>query len=86
MTVISGAANGDTVKHFQVGRVSSVLIIGYERMRTVIDELKKCAFDLVVCDEAHRLKNQNATTSRAILELRPRMRLALTGYCLLHLI
>jgi DNA repair and recombination protein RAD54B len=82
VTVISGVANSDTVKHFSIGRVSSVLIIGYERMRTVIGELKGCAFDLVVCDEAHRLKNQNAATSCAINELRPRMRLALTGYVL----
>jgi DNA repair and recombination protein RAD54B len=42
---------------FTHGRSYSVMIIGYEKLRTVQDELKKGGgIDIIVADEGHRLK------------------------------
>lgn len=42
------------------------------------EEFEKCT-ELVVCDEAHRLKNDGLQSTEAILALRPLRRLLLTG-------
>lgn len=49
----------DVRNFLKVQRTYQVLIIGYEKLLTVSNELKsgKDALDLLVCDEGHRLKN-----------------------------
>ena len=59
----------------------SVLIASYETMRAHVGRLLKyrdCC-DLLVCDEAHRLKNKDNQTSRALFSLPCRRRVLLTG-------
>jgi len=60
----------------------SVLIASYECLRTHIKRLtsyteSKC--DLLICDEAHRLKNRENQTTRALHSLPCRRRVLLTG-------
>ena len=39
-----------------------MLIISYEMLQRNYEHVKKVQFDLVVCDEGHRLKNTDTTT------------------------
>ena len=62
-------------------KMFNVLICSYETIRTHIGILNKCkdCCDLLVCDEAHRLKNSENQTSRALNSLPVRRRVLLTG-------
>ncbi|KAJ3269734.1 helicase [Terramyces sp. JEL0728] len=42
---------GDSVRDFFVGRIYSVLIVGYEKLKKFQDEILKGNFDLCICDE-----------------------------------
>ena len=46
------------------------MIISYEMFLRNVDVIKKMDFDMLVCDEGHRLKNINVKTSlvRLLLE------------------
>ncbi|KAG9232554.1 SNF2 family N-terminal domain-containing protein [Amylocarpus encephaloides] len=58
----------------------SVMIIGYEKLRSVQDELKKGAgVDLVVADEGHRLKTAQNKSAQAIKALNTDRRIILSG-------
>ena len=62
-------------------KMFNVLIASYETMRTHIGRLNKhkdCC-DLLVCDEAHRLKNRENQTSQALFSLPCKRRVLLTG-------
>ncbi|KAK0480358.1 P-loop containing nucleoside triphosphate hydrolase protein [Armillaria novae-zelandiae] len=58
-----------------------VLIIGYERLRTVIKTLGACVppIWLIVCDEGHRLKSANNKTTAMFDALRTPRRIILSG-------
>ncbi|CAJ1957218.1 unnamed protein product [Cylindrotheca closterium] len=62
-------------------RLFNVLICSYECLRTHAKRLTKVAdcCDLLVCDEAHRLKNNENQTSRALNSLPVKRRVLLTG-------
>ena len=62
-------------------KMFNVLICSYETIRTHIGRLNKVqdCCDLLVCDEAHRLKNSENQTSRALNSLPVRRRVLLTG-------
>ncbi|KAK0493992.1 SNF2 family N-terminal domain-containing protein [Armillaria luteobubalina] len=57
------------------------LIIGYERLRTVIKTLGACVppIGLTVCDEGHRLKSANNKTTATFDALRMLRRIILSG-------
>jgi DNA repair and recombination RAD54-like protein len=62
-------------------KMFNILIVSYETIRTHIGRLSKhkdCC-DLLVCDEAHRLKNGDNQTSKALNSLPVRRRVLLTG-------
>lgn len=63
------------------GFSAQVLIISYETFRMhaqrFIDESRCC--DLLICDEAHRLKNTNSQINRALSSLACRKRVLLSG-------
>lgn len=55
------------------------LIISYELALRSIDRLSKIKFDLLVCDEAHRLKNKDGKLRTKLHSLGIGRRLLLTG-------
>lgn len=59
----------------------NVLITSYETLRAQADVLVDANIDLLVCDEAHRLKNATSTTkgAQALGALKCRRRVLLTG-------
>lgn len=62
-------------------KLFNVLIASYETLRTHVGRLNKykdCC-DLLVCDEAHRLKNRENQTSMALASLPVKRRVLLTG-------
>ncbi|EIW61952.1 uncharacterized protein TRAVEDRAFT_57102 [Trametes versicolor FP-101664 SS1] len=79
--VFVGDKNKSTIKQFLNSRIHQVLVIGYERLRTVIDDLAYCnpPIGLIVCDEGHRLKSANNKTSTMFEALRTPRRVILSG-------
>ncbi|CDR94410.1 DNA repair and recombination protein RAD54-like, putative [Babesia bigemina] len=64
---------------FKYDRRSNVLISSYETFRGHMSRLEGVPIDLVICDEAHRLKNDKTLTAVAIQKLPAKMRLMLSG-------
>ena len=64
------------VRRFQRG---DVVVVSYGLLRRDIDRLKSQRWGTVVLDEAQQIKNARSQTTRAILSLDSRWRLALTG-------
>lgn len=65
---------------FTHGRSYSVMIIGYEKLRSVQEELKKgIGIDIVVADEGHRLKTAQNKSAQAIRSLNTERRIILSG-------
>ncbi|KAF9007989.1 SNF2 family N-terminal domain-containing protein [Cyathus striatus] len=66
---------------FTNGKTYQILILGYERLRTVINELAVCVppIGLIICDEGHRLKSANNKTTSAFASLRTLKRIILSG-------
>ncbi|RUS75526.1 hypothetical protein EGW08_016716 [Elysia chlorotica] len=56
-----------------------VLILSYEMFVRSYDVIKDVPFDLVICDEGHRLKNTAIKTTSLIMTLPCRRRVVLTG-------
>ncbi|KAI5302796.1 helicase [Ascosphaera pollenicola] len=65
---------------FTMGKSYSVMIIGYERLRSVQEELSKGAgIDIVIADEGHRLKTVQNKSAQAIQSLNTPRRVILSG-------
>lgn len=65
---------------FTRGKSYSIMIIGYEKLRTVQDELKKgSGVDIVIADEGHRLKTAKNKSAQAIRSLNTSRRIILSG-------
>ncbi|KAK5116477.1 hypothetical protein LTR62_008026 [Meristemomyces frigidus] len=76
-------ADGDKkmrLSDFTMGKSYSVMIIGYEKLRMVQEDLKKGGgIDIVICDEGHRLKTANNKAASAIRALNTERRVILSG-------
>ncbi|KAF8170206.1 SNF2 family N-terminal domain-containing protein [Mycena galopus ATCC 62051] len=79
--VVTGDKDKNVIKTFQHAKNQHVLIIGYERLRTVIEQLAYCVppIGLIVCDEGHRLKSANNKTTTMFEALRTTRRVILSG-------
>ncbi|KAI0081996.1 hypothetical protein K474DRAFT_1612582 [Panus rudis PR-1116 ss-1] len=79
--VFVGDKDKETIKQFANSRIHKVLIIGYERLRTVIKNLAYCIppIGLIICDEGHRLKSSSNKTSTMFAELKTPRRIILSG-------
>ena len=68
------------ITDFTRSRTYSVLIISYEKVRMVIDDLQKGhEIDIVVADEGHRLKTQQNKAGIALKSLETEKRIILSG-------
>lgn len=72
--------NKKRITDFTEGKAYSVGIIGYEKLRTVVEDLKKGhGIDIVIADEGHRLKTANNKSAQAIRSLNTLRRVILSG-------
>lgn len=55
------------------------MITSYEMLVRCIEEIEKINFDLMICDEGHRLKNNNTNVSVALNQINCKRRVLLTG-------
>jgi DNA repair and recombination protein RAD54B len=68
------------ITDFTMGKAYNIMIIGYEMLRTVQEELKKGGgIDIVIADEGHRLKTANNKAMLAIQSLNTERRIILSG-------
>ncbi|XP_066914123.1 DNA repair and recombination protein RAD54B-like [Clytia hemisphaerica] len=67
------------VDEFLLRPNNQVMIISYEMVTRCIDDIRKVAFDLLVCDEAHILKNTNVKITSIISGLQIPKCILLTG-------
>ncbi|XP_044514132.1 DNA repair and recombination protein RAD54B [Gracilinanus agilis] len=67
------------IEDFIISPLYSVLIISYEMLLRCLDEIKNIKFDLLICDEGHRLKNSSIKTTTALVSLSCEKRIILTG-------
>ncbi|KJE03308.1 DNA repair and recombination protein RAD54-like protein [Cryptococcus gattii NT-10] len=56
-----------------------VMIVSYETLRTLQEELASCEIGLLLADEGHRLKNAETLTFQALTSLKVQRRVILTG-------
>ncbi|KAI9808215.1 MAG: hypothetical protein M1825_004672 [Sarcosagium campestre] len=69
-----------SVRSFTLSKAYSVMIIGYEKLRNVQDDLRAGnGIDLVVADEGHRLKTAKNKSAEAIKSLNTFRRIILSG-------
>lgn len=59
--------------------VRPVLIVSYETLRLYVGELKNTPIGLLLCDEGHRLKNDESLTFTALNDLNVQKRVILSG-------
>ncbi|KAF2123494.1 hypothetical protein P153DRAFT_371686 [Dothidotthia symphoricarpi CBS 119687] len=68
------------ISNFTKGKAYNIMIVGYEMLRIVQDELKKGGgIDIVIADEGHRLKTANNKAMLAIQSLNTERRIILSG-------
>ena len=59
--------------------VYQVLVVNYEKLVAHFDELSTVKFDLLVCDEGHRLKNSANKVLNNLIKLNIPKKIVLTG-------
>ncbi|XP_072269343.1 DNA repair and recombination protein RAD54B, partial [Pyxicephalus adspersus] len=67
------------VEEFINSPLYPVLIISYEMLLRCMDQIQSLGFDLIICDEGHRLKNSSIKTTSALSSLSCSKRIILSG-------
>ncbi|RXG54663.1 DNA repair and recombination protein RAD54B [Armadillidium vulgare] len=67
------------VEDFLIQNRTPILIISYEMLVRSIDKVQRGKFDLVLCDEGHRLKNCQIKTTSTLMSLEIKRRIIVTG-------
>ena len=60
-------------------RTYPIILINYEKVVKIAPELQNLHFDLIICDEGHRLKTQQNKSLRALHSLQTSKRILITG-------
>lgn len=76
---VYAVSSDNKVEEFVKTSLYPVLIISYEMFVRMYETLQKPVFDLIVCDEGHRLKNTTIKTTSLIMSLNTKCRVVLTG-------
>lgn len=72
--------NRKRLTDFTMGKAYSVMIVGYEKLRTVQEALTRGAgVDIIIADEGHRLKTLHNKSGQAIQSLNAAKRVILSG-------
>uniref|UniRef100_A0A0W0FFX5 Uncharacterized protein n=1 Tax=Moniliophthora roreri TaxID=221103 RepID=A0A0W0FFX5_MONRR len=69
----------DAIRTFASSARQNVLIVGYERLRTITKEIATCGIGLIVCDEGHRLKSSKGKTFASFKAFNTPRRIILSG-------
>ncbi|KAM0791915.1 hypothetical protein ACM66B_004169 [Microbotryomycetes sp. NB124-2] len=71
----------DHVKMFCQGKTNQVLVVGYERLRSVVEFVKfaQPPIGLIVCDEGHRIKSKDTKVTKALQSIPTLRRVVLSG-------
>jgi superfamily II DNA or RNA helicase len=75
--LVHHGANRDT--SLLTKETGQVIITSYGTMRSDLEHFIPLAFDCIVADESHTIKNSSSLTAKAITELNARYRVALSG-------
>ena len=68
------------ITDFTQGRSYNVMIVGYEKLRSIAEDLKRGhGIDIVIADEGHRLKTAKNKSAQAIKSLNTSRRVILSG-------
>ncbi|NWQ69161.1 RA54B protein, partial [Neopipo cinnamomea] len=67
------------VEEFTGSPLYSIMIISYEMLLRSLDQVQAVEFNLLICDEGHRLKNSTIKTTTALTSLSCERRIILTG-------
>ncbi|KAG0126430.1 DNA repair and recombination protein RAD54B [Tuber indicum] len=67
------------IRDFTHGKSYSVMVIGYEKLQKVQQELSAADVDIVIADEGHRLKTEKNKSAQAIRGLKTKRRVILSG-------
>ncbi|GAA5930226.1 hypothetical protein JCM1841_000609 [Sporobolomyces salmonicolor] len=59
--------------------VTPIIIVSYEKLRTLTEELGQTEVGLLLADEGHRLKNSDNQTYTALMQINCKRRVILTG-------
>ncbi|ESP03752.1 hypothetical protein LOTGIDRAFT_110407, partial [Lottia gigantea] len=78
LNIFAVSAN-QKVQEYKSSNIYPVLIVSYEMFVQTYDLIKGENFDIVICDEGHRLKNTAIKTTSLIMSLGTRKRIVLTG-------
>ncbi|XP_074640679.1 DNA repair and recombination protein RAD54B-like [Tubulanus polymorphus] len=76
---VFAVAQDNRVEEYMKTAIYPVLVISYEMFVRSYEIIKNVRFDLVVCDEGHRLKNSSIKTTSLISSLATSRRVVLTG-------
>jgi DNA repair and recombination protein RAD54B len=72
-------SNCSSLKHLTLTNRYPVIIIGYEKLRSIAAEIHDIQFDLIICDEGHRLKNAQAQVKNILNSFKTKRRVLLSG-------
>lgn len=76
---VFAASTDNRPEDFVKSPVYPVLLISYELFMRCYEELHKIHFDIIICDEGHRLKNAAIKTSSMLSSLTTMKRIVLSG-------
>ncbi|XP_062589715.1 DNA repair and recombination protein RAD54B-like [Saccostrea cucullata] len=72
-------SSDNKIEEFMNTSIYPIVIISYEMFVRVYEKLQSLQFDIIVCDEGHRLKNSNIKTTSLIASLPTQRRVVLSG-------